>query len=109
MTSQVSQPNTKFISQAIEKLRSYVRVNISSTWQCWEADLPVGDIISTCDFSDWSLAKVNAKEHIAWAGGQKVLWLVQKLVIPQDLDGYGLQVYLCGWRWFGGRTLPKFM
>ncbi len=90
MTSQVSQPNTKLISQAIEKLRSYVRVNISSTWQCWEADLPVADI-STCDFSDWSLAQLNAKEHIAWAGGQKVLWLVQKLVIPQDLDGYGLQ------------------
>lgn len=91
MTSQISQPNTKFISQAIEKLRSYVRVNILSTWQCSETDLPVADMVSTCNFSDWSLAQLNAKEHIAWAGGQKVLWLVQKLVIPQDLEGYRLQ------------------
>ncbi|WP_017316134.1 alpha-mannosidase [Mastigocladopsis repens] len=86
----VSQPNTKFISEAIEKLRSYCQVNISSTWQYREADLPVVDV-STCEFSDWSLAQLNAKGHIAWSGGQKVLWLVQKLVIPQDLQGYALQ------------------
>ncbi|MBP5972536.1 alpha-mannosidase [Brasilonema sp. CT11] len=90
MTSPVSQANTKFLLEAIEKLRSCVRVNNLSSWQCLEADLPVADI-STCDFSLWSLAQLNTKGHIAWTGGQKVLWLVQKLVIPQDLQGYPLQ------------------
>ncbi|NMG11761.1 alpha-mannosidase, partial [Brasilonema sp. UFV-L1] len=90
MTSPVSQANTKFISEAIEKLRSYVRVNHLSSWQCQTGELSVGDI-STCDFSGWNLAQLNAKEHIAWAGGQKVLWLMQKLVVPQNLQGYPLQ------------------
>ncbi|KAB8335289.1 alpha-mannosidase [Scytonema tolypothrichoides VB-61278] len=90
MTSEVSQANTKLISEAIEKLRSYVRVNNLSSWQCLEADLSVADI-STCDFSLWSLAQLNAKGHIAWTGGQKVIWLVQKLVVPQALQGYPLE------------------
>nr|NMF67305.1 alpha-mannosidase [Brasilonema octagenarum UFV-OR1] len=86
MTSEVSQANTKFILEAIEKLRSCVRVNNLSSWQCLEADLPLAD-----DFSLWSLAQLNAKGHIGWVLGQNVLWLVQKLVIPQDLQGYPLQ------------------
>ncbi|QDL11355.1 alpha-mannosidase [Brasilonema octagenarum UFV-E1] len=90
MTSPVSQANTKFILEAIEKLRSCVRVNNLSSWQCLEADLSVADI-STCDFSLWSLAQLNAKGHIGWVLGQNVLWLVQKVVIPQDLQGYPLQ------------------
>lgn len=88
MTSPVSQANTKFISEAIEKLRSYVRVDNLSSWQCLEADLAD---VSTCDFSLWNFAQLNAKGHIAWTGGQKVLWLVQKLVVPQALHGYPLQ------------------
>jgi alpha-mannosidase len=90
MTSTVSQANTKLISEAIDKLRSFCQVNISSTWQCLEADLSVADF-NTSDFSNWSHAQLNSKEHIAWSGGQKVLWLVQKLVVPQDIQGYGLR------------------
>ncbi|NJR75745.1 MAG: alpha-mannosidase, partial [Scytonema sp. CRU_2_7] len=107
MTSPVSQANTKFISEAIEKLRSYVRVNNLPSWQCKTADLPFGFAVAcggkpsrsavspvvdvSTDFSQWNLAQLNAKEHIAWAGGQKVLWLMQQLVVPQNLQGYPLQ------------------
>lgn len=38
----------------------------------------------------WQPVQLNAKEHIAWTGGKKVLWLVQRLVVPQDLQGYPL-------------------
>ncbi|ARV62922.1 alpha-mannosidase [Nostocales cyanobacterium HT-58-2] len=90
MTSSVSQPNTKFILQAIEKLRSYSQVDALSSWRYLEADFPVADV-HTCNFSSWELAQLNTRGHIAWTGGQQVLWLAQKLVIPQNLQGYPLE------------------
>ncbi|MDZ7990710.1 MAG: alpha-mannosidase [Nostoc sp. EfeVER01] len=89
MTPTVSQSQTKFISQAIEQLRSFCQVNIQSTWLYQESDLVITDVVAA-DLSHWQLAQLNAKEHIAWTGGKKVLWLVQRLVVPQDLHGYPL-------------------
>ncbi|MER3590120.1 MAG: hypothetical protein C4322_22040, partial [Mastigocladus sp. ERB_26_1] len=59
-------------------------------WRCFAGDLAVTDV-STSSLSEWASVQINARENIAWAGGQKVLWLAQKLVIPQDLQGYALQ------------------
>ncbi|MEH2208639.1 MAG: alpha-mannosidase [Nostoc sp.] len=89
MTPTVSQSQTKFISQAIEQLRSFCQVNIQSTWLYQESDLVITDVVAA-DLSHWQPAQLNAKEHIAWTGGKKVLWLVQRLVVPQDLHGYPL-------------------
>ncbi|MBN3887993.1 MAG: alpha-mannosidase [Nostoc sp. JL31] len=89
MTPTVSQSQTKFISQAIEQLRSFCQVNLQSTWLYQESDLVITDVVAA-DLSHWQLAQLNAKEHIAWTGGKKVLWLVQRLVVPQDLHGYPL-------------------
>ncbi|MEH2076301.1 MAG: alpha-mannosidase [Nostoc sp.] len=89
MTPIVSQSNTKFISQAIEQLRSFCQVNLQSSWLYQESDLIITDVVAT-DLSHWQPVKLNAKEHIAWTGGKKVLWLVQRLVVPQDLQGYPL-------------------
>ncbi len=82
--------NTEIILAAIEKLRSCCQVNIQEDWRFLETDLAVADLIESSVLK-WSLAQVNNKGYVAWAGGQKVLWLVQKLVIPQDLQGYALQ------------------
>ena len=89
MTSPVSQTNTKFILETIEKLRSCCQVNIQSDWRWLSDDLAVADV--TGSYSALSEVQLNAKGQVAWAGGQKVLWLVQKLVIPEDLQGYTLQ------------------
>ncbi len=89
MTPTVSQSQTKFISQAIEQLRSLCQVNLQSTWLHQESDLIITDVVAA-DLSHWQPVELNAKEHIAWTGGKKVLWLVQKLVVPQDLYGYPL-------------------
>ncbi|MEH2359642.1 alpha-mannosidase [Nostoc sp.] len=89
MTPTVSQSQTKFISQVIEQLRSFCQVNLQSTWLYQESDLIITDVVAA-DLSDWQPVELNAKEHIAWTGGKKVLWLVQKLVVPQDLQGYPL-------------------
>ncbi|MBW4432982.1 MAG: alpha-mannosidase [Pelatocladus maniniholoensis HA4357-MV3] len=90
MTSPVSPSNTKIISAAIEKLRSFCQENILSNWRCFAGDLAVTDV-SASSLSEWTPVEINPKGNIAWAGGQKVLWLAQKLVIPQDLQGYVLQ------------------
>jgi alpha-mannosidase len=90
MTSPVSQAETKSISDAIAKLRSLSQVNILSSWRCCEGDLSVAEVTAS-DLSSWNLTELNAKGQIAWAGGQKVLWLLQKLRIPQDLQGYPLE------------------
>ncbi|MEH2419328.1 alpha-mannosidase [Nostoc sp.] len=89
MTPTVSQSQTKFISQVIEQLRSFCQVNLQSTWLYQESDLIITDVVAA-DLSHWQPVQLNAKEHIAWTGGKKVLWLVQKLVVPQDLQGYPL-------------------
>ncbi|QKQ72165.1 alpha-mannosidase [Nostoc sp. TCL240-02] len=89
MTPTVSQSHTKIISQAIEQLRSFCQVNLQSSWLYQESDLIITDIVAT-DLSHWQPVQLNAKEHIAWTGGKKVLWLVQRLVVPQDLQGYPL-------------------
>ncbi|MFN6463211.1 MAG: alpha-mannosidase [Nostoc sp. DedVER02] len=89
MTPTVSQSHTKIISQAIEQLRSFCQVNVQSSWLYQESDLIITDVVAD-DLSHWQPVQLNAKEHIAWTGGKKVLWLVQRLVVPQDLQGYPL-------------------
>ncbi|MEH2457495.1 alpha-mannosidase [Nostoc sp.] len=89
MTPTISQSQTKLISQVIEQLRSFCQVNLQSTWLYQESDLIITDVVAA-DLSHWQPVQLNAKEHIAWTGGKKVLWLVQRLVVPQDLQGYAL-------------------
>ncbi|MDF2387281.1 alpha-mannosidase, partial [Nostoc ellipsosporum NOK] len=89
MTSVERQSHTSLISQAIEQLRSCSQVNIQSTWLYQETDREITEVIAT-DLSDWQPVQLNAKSHIAWNGGKKVLWLVQRFIVPQDLQGYPL-------------------
>ncbi|MBD2385568.1 alpha-mannosidase [Cylindrospermum sp. FACHB-282] len=89
MTPAVSSSSSKLISEAIEKLRSCCQVNIQSTWLHRESDSVI-TAIAASDLSNWQPVELNAKGHIAWTGGKTVLWLVQKLVVPQNLQGYPL-------------------
>ncbi|MBH8575981.1 alpha-mannosidase [Nostocaceae cyanobacterium CENA369] len=89
MTFIESQSHTNLLLQAIEQLRSCSQVNVQSTWLYQESDLAIADIIAS-DLSDWQPVQLNAKSHIAWTGGKQVLWLVQRLVVPQDLQSYCL-------------------
>ncbi|MDZ8109515.1 MAG: alpha-mannosidase [Nostoc sp. DedQUE12a] len=89
MTPIISESQLNLISQAIEQLRSFSQVNLQSTWLYRESDEMITDV-TAANLSDWQPVNLNAKEHIAWTGGKKVLWLGQKLVVPQDLRGYPL-------------------
>ncbi len=70
------------ILAAIERLRCCSEVNILASWHRREA---AGDEMR------WGDAPLDAKGHIAWSSGRQVLWLAQKLIIPQHLQGYPLE------------------
>ncbi|MBD1900622.1 alpha-mannosidase [Trichocoleus sp. DQ-A3] len=83
-------PSSSLLSEAIEKLSAMTQVNVQTGWRYCAADL-TADTVRQSDFgNDWLSVELNARGHIAWQAGQKVLWLSQKLMIPQDLQGYAL-------------------
>lgn len=100
MTLPISKSPSKLISEVIQDLRSCCQINIQSTWLYQESDCDITEI-NVSNFSNWQVAELNDREHIAWSGGKKVIWLMQKVVVPQDLQGYplaGLSLRLAlGW------------
>ncbi len=89
MNIPVSPAHTQIISDAIERLRSYNQADIDSGWRCCADDLEITHI-TAANVASWSLSQLNAKGNIAWAGGRKVIWLGQNIVIPSNLHGYQL-------------------
>ncbi|QIR41646.1 alpha-mannosidase [Tolypothrix sp. PCC 7910] len=89
MTPSVTESHTKLISEAIEQLRSCCQVNLQSTWLYQESDCDITEG-NASNLSTWNPVQLNDKGHIAWKTGKQVLWLAQKLVVPQDLQGYPL-------------------
>jgi alpha-mannosidase len=89
MTPSVSQSHTKLISAAIEQLRSCCQVNLQSGWLYQESDYSITNV-TVSDLSQWTPVKLNDKGHIPWGGGKEVFWLAQKVIVPEDLQGYPL-------------------
>ncbi|MBD1808080.1 alpha-mannosidase [Microcoleus sp. FACHB-SPT15] len=91
MTDPVTSPvGTHLINDAIERLRFLTQVDVQNGWRCCAQDLSVTVATQSQDWNDWSIAELNPKEYIVWSVGRQVMWLSQRLVIPQDLQGYPL-------------------
>jgi len=91
MTDPVTSPvGTHLINNAIERLRVLTQVDVQNGWRCCAQDLSVSVATQSQDWNDWSIAELNPKEYIVWSVGRQVMWLSQRLVIPQDLQGYPL-------------------
>lgn len=84
-----SQPDSSSISNTIEKLRFCTQVNIQANWHYCDHDISIAEI-SQFELN-CPIIQLNAKQHIAWSAGKKVLWLTQKLIIPQNLQSYSIQ------------------
>jgi alpha-mannosidase len=89
MTLPLSPYHTESISQAITKLRSCCQINVQSSWLYNQEDWGTTEVINS-DLSDWQPVELNEKGYFLWKGGKQVLWLQQKLVVPQNLQGYVL-------------------
>jgi alpha-mannosidase len=77
MTLPSSKSYKEFISATIEQLRSCSQVNVQCGWLYQESD-----------DTNWQVVQLNEKKHIAWTRGKRVLWLQQKFVVPENLQGY---------------------
>ncbi|NEQ21424.1 MAG: alpha-mannosidase [Microcoleus sp. SIO2G3] len=99
----LSQLKSLLLAESIEKLRAFTQANIQAGWHCCAEDLPV-EVATACKASNWLPAELNPKGYITWQAGQQVMWLSQRLVVPQDLQGYpvaGLSLRLVLTWWAG--------
>jgi alpha-mannosidase len=91
MTTPVtSQAQMQPINDAIERLRALTQVSVQNSWRCCPEDLPAAAAIQSEHWNDWSTAELNPKGYIVWSAGHQVMWLGQRFVVPQDLQGYPL-------------------
>ncbi len=79
------------IDAAIDALRQLTQRDRQPSWRCCLADLPVDQALQTERWSDWAIAPLNNREHIAWSKGRQTLWLGQQIKVPLDLAGYPLE------------------
>lgn len=82
-------PANNKILEIIEKLRSCCQINIQSDWLVREVDWDINEVINS-NLSDWQPVHFPATENIVWTGGKQVIWLCQKLVVPENLQNYPL-------------------
>ncbi len=78
------------ISDAISRLRQLTQLNVQSSWYACREDLPAAIATQPEQWENWAIATLNQREHIAWSKGRNVLWLGQRFVIPETLQGYPL-------------------
>lgn len=91
MTDPVTPPvGTHIINDAIERLRGLTQIDVQNGWRCCTQDLAVAAATQSQGWNDWLVAELNPKNYIVCSAGQQVMWLSQRWVIPQDLQGYPL-------------------
>lgn len=78
------------ISESIDRLRRLARLNVQDGWRYCLADLPVAEVFAT-SVQHSPAAGLNAKGYITWPAGRQVLWLFQRLTVPNSPHGYPLQ------------------
>ncbi|MGC1308962.1 MAG: alpha-mannosidase [Phormidesmis sp.] len=74
----------------LNRLRHLNTQAIQSQWQQAMADVSLSDIFETSVTAQWPIAALNARQHIAWKKGRRILWLYQSVTVPTDLNGYPL-------------------
>jgi len=77
------------LSGAIDRLRHLTQTNIQAQWR-YHPDLPIAQATQPEAWQQWPIADLNARDYIAWAAGQQILWLSQRVVVPAQLQGYPL-------------------
>jgi alpha-mannosidase len=75
------------LPQTLTQLREISQQPLITQWR-----QHLGDVegAAALDFNDskWETAKPSSKGDIHWGAGQSVIWLRQRIVIPQDWHGY---------------------
>ena len=76
-------------SQTINQLRALTQIDIQSNWHYSTQDLSPKEI-KTDILTNWQKVELNPKGYIIWEKGSKLIWLGQKIIVPENLQGYPL-------------------
>ncbi len=76
------------IGETIEQLHRLSQVDVLAHWFYCSEDLPITWTLTSEPWQILPIATLNDQGHITWQSGCQELWLFQKLVVPQDLQGY---------------------
>jgi len=79
------------ISEAVQRLRQMTQLNVQPGWRSYLGELPIAQATQANHWQQWTGVALNDRGHIAWDKGEKVLWLGQRIVVPENLQGYCLQ------------------
>lgn len=74
----------------IEKLRKLTRVSVQKNWRYFQTETKI-EYADIKEWERWPLAELNEKGQIKWSKGKKVLWAIQKVKVPRDIQGYSLE------------------
>ena len=80
------------IEQAIAKLRQLVQLEVQHSWR----DLTLLNIVNISsnlakvNLHECQTASVNDRGYLVFPQGGQIIWLAQKIIIPQTLQGYSL-------------------
>ncbi|RUS95548.1 alpha-mannosidase [Dulcicalothrix desertica PCC 7102] len=102
MTPQNPAIDTKSIITAIDNLRALCQTEVQAAWRYSLLDLTANQVFQE-DISKWDGASTNDKGHIAWESGRRILWLAQKITVPEclvpsySLQGKSLRLALVWW------------
>lgn len=75
------------IEAAIAHLRTLSQQDIQSAWHWIFQDVSITEL-ERLSWQDEPIAPLNDRQHIAWSKGQQVVWLVQQVVVPEQVQGY---------------------
>ncbi|MGF1493632.1 MAG: alpha-mannosidase [Microcoleaceae cyanobacterium] len=80
------------ILTTIERLRQLTQINVQTHWHIGLPEDHQAETLQaiTSTWKSWPIAEINQKQHIAWPQGRKVVWLAQKLIVPELLHGFDL-------------------
>lgn len=75
------------ITEIIDRLRQLTQVTVQHNWLGTSEEIDINDI----RFDNLQSITANEKGYLTWEAGSQVKWLVQKIVIPEQLNGYPLE------------------
>lgn len=75
------------ITETIDNLRQLTQINVQNNWLGTSEEIDINNI----NVDNLELMTVNEKGYLIWEAVSQLKWLVQKFIIPEDLQGYPLQ------------------
>ena len=79
------------IQTAVQRLQQLSQRSLQAAWHWTHEPLPKTTVTVPDEWQHWPIATPNARDHIAWARGQKPLWLCQQIVVPETLNSFPLE------------------